>query len=1253
MALTGWNNRLKLIIPCGKISASLTDFPIMIKLGSSVGTNTFDASCVFDELVSDSNRKKIAVTTDDDIQCYVEIEKWSDVDELAVLWVKIPSISYISDTVLYLYYDSTKDDNDSYVGDTGESVVYNVWSNNFVAVWHMSQEPTTVSGILDSTSNMLHGDPQGSMGSGDLLPSPCGDGINFNGTDAFIDIGDTSLVDFGGNNFSISYMSKFDVYMNSQFMIVAKQDGSSGQFRTYWYSTEDSLLYVYTDPTTYFIGRSGEFHFADDDDWHFWHFQRDGNDIEIYVDGEKHGTTQAGTAGDMCTSSAPLTIGKQSTVTPCFFDGTLSEVRIESDSRSDSWVRAANYTCHDNLLWFSDEPVSRWLQGWSNRIKLTIDKDRVAGTLVNFPLNIVLSSGTGINSSDTRYIVRGLATTNSGIIDSYTSLLLQSDGDSSGSVYDKEITAYGDTYISSDNGLELDGTSRYLMVTPSQNDLCFLENDFTVDFLHNNASVSGSDMFVGNWINGNENEAQFKIYADNNSPNKYGVAIKRDGQSYDYWDGETIPSTPSVGVGSTHVALVRDGTNLYLFKSGAKTVLSTTFSGTVDTCNGTGIHIGATYSGTNLINCDISDLRITNGAALWTEDFSFEVPISPLTAGSNTALLLNFTEMVDKSNYSNNMKFHYGQKFSSNNGKFDKAYYFTGGVVSGTFSKVLAEASSNYDFSDGPFTVDWWEYRTSTAANETAIVRKHDGVEESAVCLFGCSDGTDTGVYISSDGASWDISSGNTFGPITLNTLCHYAVVRDDNDNFYLFKNGSITDSFTSSSSIKTEAASDVSIGVYRKTTDVYCVFSGYISDVRFSKGIARWVDDFVPPILPYPNHVEITNDNVKKIAITSYDGITQLPVEVAYWNSNYGAEKAVLFTNVPIVYENEDTDIYLYYDKDRLDNNSYVGYTGEAASYGVWDGVYGGVWHLFQVPTNGSNSILDSTSNQNNGTPAGTWKPSNLINFRDCKALDFVGATNNTGIDCGLDSSLNNFRYFTVEVMVRLDSFGENSAGRIYDKSRNSNEGSLLYVYGSRNSLIQWVDFDGTNGQWEVSPIYLDTEYYITTTHAFTDVQQNSSMYIDGSSKTVSEATTPTGDRLQYDDDNFWIGRNENGVREFNGIISDIRYSSVIRPPEWVSVSNYDRHNNLVTFGSEENNPTYYYEGYVTENLVPVSRLVRIYRRSTGELIASTMSNAFTGYYYLETLYDEEHYVIAFDDEAGTEYNALISDRLDPIGTI
>ena len=74
-----------------------------------------------------------------------------------------------------------------------------------------------------------------------------------------------------------------------------------------------------------------------------------------------------------------------------------------------------------------------------------------------------------------------------------------------------------------------------------------------------------------------------------------------------------------------------------------------------------------------------------------------------------------------------------------------------------------------------------------------------------------------------------------------------------------------------------------------------------------------------------------------------------------------------------------------------------------------------------------------------------------------------------------------------------------------------------------------------------------------------------------------------------------------------------------------------------------------WYFSGYVYEQGNPVSRIVRLYNRDTGALADEGTSLQSNGYYYLETTYSGEHFIICLDDAAGETYNLLGYDLMVP----
>lgn len=155
--------------------------------------------------------------------------------------------------------------------------------------------------------------------------------------------------------------------------------------------------------------------------------------------------------------------------------------------------------------------------------------------------------------------------------------------------------------------------------------------------------------------------------------------------------------------------------------------------------------------------------------------------------------------------------------------------------------------STDFDFGANDFTIDWWEYRTTTATNVNSVtISKQASDTGLGIALGFCYiNGTTIYYYISSGSSAWDIVSGATLGSVILNQWAHYAVCRQGN-KFYAFQNGVLKSTATSSLSINPNTY-PLCIGNYAGDP-----FPGYIDEFRISKGIARWTTDFTPPTAPY-----------------------------------------------------------------------------------------------------------------------------------------------------------------------------------------------------------------------------------------------------------------------------------------------------------------------------------------------------------------------------------------------------------------
>lgn len=354
--LGDWAKRIKITIDNTNIDSDLTHFPIAIVIGAAVGQSNQDLSGIFDDL--GSNYKKIAITkSDGTTQIYGEIEHWDQTNEKAVIWCASSglTISSSSTTDLYIYFDPSISDNTSYIGIIGSTPSKNVWDSNFMAVYHMAQNPSIGgSCILDSTTNGNHGTPYGGMTSSDLVDGLIGKALDLDSTD-YIALPDNT-------NFKPSYVS-----------VEALCKTYSGN--PLWARIFDRYYHTGSQGYALVINRTGRVVFHEwltggvyreavgstivdgDGAWHYIVGSYEDNHTKIYEDGGLTMDTVGGSG---------TVIQHKSIQVPCIGDGVydpqytglINEIRISNVARSSAWIKATNYTLRDDLLiFFSAETI--------------------------------------------------------------------------------------------------------------------------------------------------------------------------------------------------------------------------------------------------------------------------------------------------------------------------------------------------------------------------------------------------------------------------------------------------------------------------------------------------------------------------------------------------------------------------------------------------------------------------------------------------------------------------------------------------------------------------------------------------------------------------------------------------------------------------------------------------------------------------------------------------------------------------------
>jgi hypothetical protein len=373
--------------------------------------------------------------------------------------------------------------------------------------------------------------------------------------------------------------------------------------------------------------------------------------------------------------------------------------------------------------------------------------------------------------------------------------------------------------------------------------------DGTGDYLSiaDNAALElGSSNFcIENWfyqqanssrsiVNKRANSSSYglSIFAQNAS-NSVEVYISSNGSSWDIVNGTSLGTIiPSAW---NHVALYRSGNSWYGAMNGTVTLLTTNSSAVVN--NSSAWNFGAESDGFGVTGY-LADGRIVIGSAVYGAS-NFTPPTTPLTAITNTQLLLNYTNagVIDNA-MMNNLETVGNAQISTTQSKWGGssiAFDGTGDYLVGASNPQIAVGS-------GDFTIEMWIYLTAnfdgtgqglvTAAYNTnfAVIGVNGGA------------GNRIEFYV----VNSVLTSGTNY--ISLNTWTHLAFTRASGTTKIFFNGNQVA---SSTSLTGNGAAAPVYVGTLSHATGQ--VMTGYLDDLRITKGFARYTANFTVPTAPFP----------------------------------------------------------------------------------------------------------------------------------------------------------------------------------------------------------------------------------------------------------------------------------------------------------------------------------------------------------------------------------------------------------------
>jgi hypothetical protein len=357
--------------------------------------------------------------------------------------------------------------------------------------------------------------------------------------------------------------------------------------------------------------------------------------------------------------------------------------------------------------------------------------------------------------------------------------------------------------------------------------------NFTIEAWVYLSSTSGS---VVNYSNGQTQNSNFAWEIYQLSATSIQVFIAQGTSEY------VASSTSLVPNAWNHVAGVRNGNTLTVYVNGIAGGTTASVTGvTVNNPSGATVKVSGYNNSTYNITGYVADVRFVKGTAVYTANFT--PPTAPLTAITNTSLLLSYTNAGILDNAMMNDLETVGNAQISTSVK----KYGTGSMYfDGTGDYLFRPSSSLYDFGTGDFTIEMWIYRNGSQAAYAGLVGFSVDSGNGLILGFG---NADNKLRVIWNNAQTILAS----SAMTNTTWTHVALVRSG-ATVTCYQDGTSVGTYNISTNAMPFTGAGMVIGRLVTNTDNY-YFNGYIDDLRITKGYARYTANFTPPTAAFPNN--------------------------------------------------------------------------------------------------------------------------------------------------------------------------------------------------------------------------------------------------------------------------------------------------------------------------------------------------------------------------------------------------------------
>ena len=184
----------------------------------------------------------------------------------------------------------------------------------------------------------------------------------------------------------------------------------------------------------------------------------------------------------------------------------------------------------------------------------------------------------------------------------------------------------------------------------------------------------------------------------------------------------------------------------------------------------------------------------------------------------------------------------------------DKKFGLSSAYFDGLGDYIEIANHADFDFGTGDFTLEAWvKFETGSTGSDRCIFSKWDSVSGTYRGFLLFMDATDGRLeyFCSPNGSTTRVFNGDANAAVTENVWQHIAIAKESGTTRG-FLDGTLCLEATWNEAVF-GGTSDVQIGKIQDTSGTDMPFKGWIDDVRFTNGTARYTENFTVPAEAHP----------------------------------------------------------------------------------------------------------------------------------------------------------------------------------------------------------------------------------------------------------------------------------------------------------------------------------------------------------------------------------------------------------------